>query len=441
MTSRSALFRPDAQAGHGHLSRSLALASAWIDAGGTALVSAPGIDDTWQRRFEEIGASFEERSCDWCVLDGYTNGVDVQRAARAAHGRLLVVDDHGSIGEYDADALLDHNVGAAPVPGSDAVQLTGTRYLLLRHEFAAVGIRTGQPSPRHVLLAPGGTPDDATTRVFGAVAAALAPGTSVTWLRGVDDVVATMAAAGAAVAAAGMTAYELCRVGVPTVLVAVAANQEPVGQRLGSRGAAHYAGRLDECDGASLAAEASGLLDDPDDMSAIAQRVVDGAGPRRVVAAMRSFDIDLRDAGPDDVELIWRWANDPDVRRQSFSVDAIPLEHHRSWFGRRLTDPDAEMFVAELGGRPFGQVRFERSPGAHDWTLGYSIAAGFRGRGLAAPMLVAAVARLRRRHHDAGVEALVNPHNPASAKALDLAGFEPMEPRGAVLRYLLRARS
>ena len=76
-----------------------------------------------------------------------------------------------------------------------------------------------------------------------------------------------------------------------------------------------------------------------------------------------------------------------------------------------------------------------------DWTLGYSIAAGFRGRGLAAPMLVAAVARLRRRHHDAGVEALVNPHNPASAKALDLAGFEPMEPRGAVLRYLLRARS
>ena len=415
----TALFRPDAIAGHGHLSRSLALATAWARTGGAVVVDAPGIDDAWLARYEAIGTVWTGQRCDWCVLDGYGNTVDVQRAARAEHDHVLVIDDHGSLGRYDADLVLDHNIGAT------SGDLRGIRYLLLRPEFRAEPpTRTGG----HVLLAPGGAPSADTAAQFEAAASALA-GLDVVWLRGVDDVVATMAAADVAIAAAGVTAYELARVGVPAVLVAVADNQRPVARRLAEAGAAVFV------DGSQMAEAALDLLADAarrDEMSRTARALVDGRGADRVVAAMRSVSIDLRPATDDDAELTWRWANDPEVRRQSFSSAPIPWEAHRAWFA----DRPADYVIAEVDGVPVGQVRFAGDPVAE---VGYLLDADARGRGLAAPLLVAACRWFRAAHPDTDVVARVKPDNAASIAALDLAGFEPMEPEGTALRYRLPA--
>ncbi|TXI39852.1 MAG: GNAT family N-acetyltransferase [Mycobacterium sp.] len=431
MTIGTATFRPDAAAGYGHLSRSLALATAWRAAGGDVVVDAPGIDDQWRRRYADLGASFTPARSDWCILDGYSFGTEEQRAARADHDRLLVIDDHASLGTYDTDVLLDHNIGATRVPGTDAVQLLGTGYLLLRPEFDDVD-RSLSPDRRRILLAPGGAPDRATATLFEEVAAIVSDaGAEAVWLRGVDDVASAMTSAGAAVAAAGVTAYELCRVGTPSILVAVAANQEPVGTRLAARGAVRYAGRLDSTGAPALAEAALRLLDDPGDLSAAARQVVDGRGAKRVVAVLRSFRLDFRAAGPDYAVLTWEWANDPEVRRQSFASAPIPLDEHRAWFDRRLADPNTDHAIALLDGTPIGQVRFERSS---TWTLNYLVAPEHRGRGLAAPMLVAATRRLSAGPN--AIEALVKPGNTASSAALDLAGFRLVESDDLRLRYV-----
>ena len=36
------------------------------------------------------------------------------------------------------------------------------------------------------------------------------------------------------------------------------------------------------------------------------------------------MEIDLRPAAPEDVDLLFRWTNDPTVRANAFSTDPIP---------------------------------------------------------------------------------------------------------------------
>jgi hypothetical protein len=38
--------------------------------------------------------------------------------------------------------------------------------------------------------------------------------------------------------------------------------------------------------------------------------------------------IKLRQASEKDGRLIWKWANDPDVRTVSFSTETFPYEEH-----------------------------------------------------------------------------------------------------------------
>jgi UDP-2,4-diacetamido-2,4,6-trideoxy-beta-L-altropyranose hydrolase len=64
-------------------------------------------------------------------------------------------------------------------------------------------------------------------------------------------------------------------------------------------------------------------------------------------------------------ELLWQWANDPQVRNASFSSGPISWETHVAWFNDKISIPRAEMFIAEdERGIPVGQIRFDLCPAA-----------------------------------------------------------------------------
>lgn len=55
----------------------------------------------------------------------------------------------------------------------------------------------------------------------------------------------------------------------------------------------------------------------------------------------------IRRVRMDDCEDIWRWRNDPEVRKFMFSRQEIPLAEHRAWFSKKLNDKDTVIYIFE----------------------------------------------------------------------------------------------
>jgi UDP-2,4-diacetamido-2,4,6-trideoxy-beta-L-altropyranose hydrolase len=345
------LVRADATSaiGTGHVMRCLALATAWTRATGAAarlatVAPAPALAGRLGRAGVAVDELATSPSRDgqlanagtpadadataalasrlgaaWVVLDGYGFDRAYQQRVAAAGVPVLVVDDHGHLDGYRADLLLNQNFGAAGdryVPSVAAERLLlGPRYALVRDEFAGVA---PAPAPgatvRRVLVTLGGSdPDNATALVVEALGLAALPGIAVTVVAGpanrhvrvlerdvralagaelvvdADDLPRRMAAADLAIAAAGGTARELALLGVPSLLLTLAANQRPAAEAMGQQGIAVDLGWSHEATAPAIAAQISALAADRAARAAMAtaaRAAVDGRGADRVVEAM-----------------------------------------------------------------------------------------------------------------------------------------------------------
>jgi RimJ/RimL family protein N-acetyltransferase len=104
--------------------------------------------------------------------------------------------------------------------------------------------------------------------------------------------------------------------------------------------------------------------------------------------------VELRDARPDDEDLVLGWANDPATRAAGFAPDPIEPEQHHRWFSERLGSATDRLLIGFLEGKPVGQVRLDRGDdGAVE--VGIAVAPGERERGVGGALLRAAVARAR----------------------------------------------
>lgn len=133
--------------------------------------------------------------------------------------------------------------------------------------------------------------------------------------------------------------------------------------------------------------------------------------------------LELREAEPQDVRLLFEWANDPAARAQSFTQAEIPWEDHERWFARRLSDARCLLLIAQDSrGEPLGQVRFDLDEEANA-IISISIAPAQRGRGYGAEAIVRACEELRARHGPRTVLAYIRQDNLASQRAFSRAGF------------------
>ena len=71
----------------------------------------------------------------------------------------------------------------------------------------------------------------------------------------------------------------------------------------------------------------------------------------------------------DDLPMVLRWRNHPEVRRFMFTQHEISLDEHRNWFARVSQDPSRRLFIVEEAQEAIGYVQFNSvSPGGvADW--------------------------------------------------------------------------
>jgi spore coat polysaccharide biosynthesis predicted glycosyltransferase SpsG len=309
------LFRVAAgpRRGFGHLVRSLSLARAM---GVRPLLSLRGpaeVLDTAIALGSDVLTDGSPRSVrllrpDVLVVDDpIASAARPWVAAARSTGTVVVTIHDLGIGFTGGDVVIDGSVTRrAKVPPA-RVGLTGARYAILDPALALAKGRRAADSGRRVLVALGGGPrreiaksiaeaitaadPRAQIRIAGGFAVEpAAPTSNVTWInprRGLGD---ELSRATVAVVGGGVSLYEACALGVPTVSVPVVASQTPTVRAFARHGAA--VGMPLRAAGDETAAEVIALLDDPRRRAILrrrSMRLVDGRGAVRAAAAVLSF--------------------------------------------------------------------------------------------------------------------------------------------------------
>ena len=258
---------------------------------------------------------------DWLVVDHYGLGAEWERLLRPHVGKLLVIDDLADR-DHDCDVLLDQTYSDPSVHRHDGLVpeacqlLVGPRYALLapqygsyRHALAGrdghvrrVLVYFGGTDPRNMtslVLAVLSTPEfshldvdvvigtNSANRVALERQAAQRPRTHVHGTRA--HLADLMVHADVAIGAGGVTTWERMCLGVPSLVVCLAANQRSTCEALSAAGLIQYVGDVSAVGKTEIAIGLRQLIGGRDrllELSARGLECVDGQGAARVAEVM-----------------------------------------------------------------------------------------------------------------------------------------------------------
>lgn len=331
------LIRADAsaQAGGGHIARCIALAEAIHDRGGDALFATRQDATLGHRMLKAAGMPYRELSCgadwlsdaeatrqllggnDWVVVDHYGLDARWQKVFKDDGIGVLVLDELADR-PHACDILVDTG---RPEDGGNAydrlvpdncIRLLGPHYLVLRREF-----RETPPAPKDQkkttdLLVFFGSTDGAslTGRLLDAIDQVGLRGDLTTHVllskvnaryeeirnrRGivvhenVSDMAGLLADMDIAIGAGGVSMWERCRMGVPSLTVALNDNQMPGVTLASSAGVIRSLALNDARDPVLFSDALSRFFECRQSWPAIGaagRKIVDGNGAARIIDRM-----------------------------------------------------------------------------------------------------------------------------------------------------------
>lgn len=349
--------------------------------------------------FAECKPILQALKPDWLIIDHYAIGKNWEQQAKRLlpNLKILAIDDLADR-THDCEILLDQNFGQKnedyqPLVPSHCQRLLGTRYTLLRDEFASwraisLNRRKSVQPPNNILVNLGGVDNDnVTLKILQSLNTFVQPSAqafNVTVVMGktaphiesvqrfakqadfpchvivnANNMAELMANADLAIGAAGSTTWERCCLGLPMVLIVLADNQQVIAKALADKNLVKVVtdmATLDE----QLPRLLSELADNYKKFSHQPAKLVDGQGAKRVAHwiefAQKFQHCQVRQATQADTQMIWQWRNHIDVRRWMFGQDEIALADHEKWYGKQLDHANMHLLIFEVAGEPMGFV-------------------------------------------------------------------------------------
>ena len=307
-----------ARRGYGHLVRSLSFARAL---GVRPLIAVRGTQEARDVALglgAEVVVSHATRAIralrpDVVIVDDPSTPHAQRRidAARRVGALVVTIHDLG-LGCAEGDVVIDGSIASPVSARPGRVSLVGAQFAILGEQYSAAPSHRRTIARKNVLIALGGGPHvktavaiaraivladpKAQVRIAGGfVARARNLGPRVTWVNARRGLGPELAGADVAVVGGGVSLYEACAMGVPSVALPVVNGQVPTVRAFAKCGAAIGLERVGFNGGAGIrvaAAQAVALLNSPHQREALARRstrLVDGQGASRAAAAVAAL--------------------------------------------------------------------------------------------------------------------------------------------------------
>jgi UDP-2,4-diacetamido-2,4,6-trideoxy-beta-L-altropyranose hydrolase len=403
-----------------------------VVAGAVALPRFSDVVDTWLPEAVCVDSVVADLGrLDLVVFDDYAVDAAEEERWRTAADRLMVIDDLANR-RHGCDVLVDSGRGPddddyRPLVDPACRLLLGPDYAVVDPAFARARGRSLRRLSRSEgaksLLISFGLTDPGghalrTARVLAertdlqltiAVSArspsagdlkrlAATHARSVHLVLDCDDMAALLADCDLVVGSSGVSAWERCTLGVPSVAVVVADNQRRIATRLAESGAAIVVdATAPDLERGILTAvqrcrEASVL----ERMAHAAARTCDGLGGGRLALtldpekASDGGDVTVRPVVPADMEMLYDWQRQPETRRYANNAGVPSLPEHAAWLRNALDDPGRILNVIVCNGHDVGCVHLAWDADREGYVVSIHVIPEMFGRGVGSAGLRAA---------------------------------------------------
>jgi UDP-2,4-diacetamido-2,4,6-trideoxy-beta-L-altropyranose hydrolase len=275
----------------------------------------------WEVDAKETYEVIGSKRVDLMIVDHYALDYRWEQYLRNLSNKIMVIDDLADR-RHECNLLLDQNYGRSQSKYQDllphkAVKLLGPKYALLASNYSDSRKHSYSKNSvvKRILIFFGGGSDkfDVTGLTLNAFTALEF---SHIWLdivvsnkyaymdalkhkvkkRGnaniyysLADLAGLMQIADIAVGAGGTTTWERCSMGLPSIVICVAANQKLICEALADRGIIRYLGELTEVNACKLQEELRILMGNTELLNSLSKAsidLVDGKGTSRVIEAI-----------------------------------------------------------------------------------------------------------------------------------------------------------
>ena len=439
--------------GFGHLTRCLALYQAFRERSIAAKVII-NADSTincflkeikykkinWIKRQRDVFKQIKDT--DIAVIDSYIAPLDFYKKVSSLVKVPVYIDDYKRL-NYPKGIVVNPSIYGDRLHYSKregTSYLLGNHYIILKKEFWKIPKKKVNKEIKRVLITLGGKND---SHFINELVSFLKKRFNFEFMvvdaqkniLGTKEMLNLMLKADICISAGGQTTYELARVGVPTIGVCFAGNQQGNLDGLKRKGFLRCVGNYREKKLFFNIATAIRFFQPQtvrEKKSVIGRSLIDARGPGRIVQKILAAAIIknnqenfyLRRVNKNDCRDLWLWRNSSKVRKSSFNQKVVNYKTHSLWFSIKLKDKRIKMYIAENSKKEkIGQVRFESNLAKQAY-INTNLNPKFFNKGLGSKIIKAASRKFMAASPKIKeIIAEVLTENIASQKAFDRAGY------------------